>query len=483
MMTALVRLMSSAITEVVAAVSGYVEAIVKASTHRSLAKETSMEELSVVFSLVALAIIAIKFYLDVIEENSKRKGPDKLEGILQAFRFLGMRLFIVPLIAFAASIPQVFCGITPNAYHATGLVAKRVALMGDNLVTKIGSVYSLHVVREIDGTVAMSGPDSYEGQLVKQAKTNYNQANNNYRVIENEIKELESSKNLHSLDPSVTNKLLWNADKQNKLNSAIAHKAIAKAALDNSSTAFSDTNSAVLTNVKAAKTIAELDAARKLHVAASSTDDSSGSFWSKITQSVGSAVEHTALGATHYLIKSIFSALTNVSYFICHIGFYLCLLPAFIGLIAGAIICLKEALSLLQYGAKLEIIKNLTLGVATIFAPFFMICFLFAKTEQFAWKFLTLMFSMYFGFFALSYACAVLVGPGLSQLGAIMNQLTTISVSQFGESASIELLSSSVAIGLKGLSVGMIAAFLLDIVKSAIAVGHSLIGGNFSVSS
>jgi hypothetical protein len=168
---------------------------------------------------------------------------------------------------------------------------------------------------------------------------------------------------------------------------------------------------------------------------------------------------------------------------VLHIGFYLCLLPAFIGLIAGAIICLKEALSLLQYGAKIEILKNLTFGIATIFGPIFMLCFLFSKTEQFAWKLLTLMFSMYFGFFALSYACATLITPGLGQLNGIMNQLTTISVSQLGECASIELLVASVAIGLKGLSVGMIAAFLLDIVKSAIAVGHSLIGGNFSISS
>lgn len=487
----LVNLMASPITEVTAQVSRYVEAIVKASSLNNFIDTGS----AVLFTAIALTILFIKFWLDITEENIKRKGADQLAGVVRSLRFLGMRLFIVPLIIAATAIPHLFYGLTPNAYYATGLVAKRVALVGDNLVTAIDAVYSLHVARQVDGTVAASVGDSHEKQLIKQTQANYNRTNSDFRAIANEVKELEATRTLNKgAGNTVTGRLFWNAEQDKKLAEAVKRRDIAKKALDDNSKAYGKINGAIRNKVDAAKSLAELETARELHAAAK-TDAPGKSFWSRLGENVVNAEiagdrsilpDKTGADGMSGIVSgiaSIFIFVGKICSFVLRIGFYLCLLPAFIGLIAGAIVCLKEALGLLQYGAKLEIIKNLTFGVATIFAPLFMLGFLFAKTEQFAWKFITLMFSMYFGFFALSYASAVLIGPGLSQIGNIMSQLTTLSVSQYGEQASLELFSESVSIGLKGLGVGMIAAFLLDVVKSAIAVGHSLIGGNFSVSS
>lgn len=486
-------------------IRAYIAGIVGALSPGFLSGDLGSQSM-VFFSILAAAILVVKFWWDVMEENSKRKGPDKIEGLLNTLRFLGMRLFLVPLIVFASAIPLVFAQITPSGFAATGSVANRVAGIGDNLIDKISSVYGLYVDKKIEqvlnpATLQATGLPEADRKNLETIQQQYWASDWNYKEAKSRVDELQTKKAMYKASPSGTGKLGWTAAEDKELQAAQKALPQAETAFNKASMSIATAQNTILPKIQNAKDKTELDTLKAKLAGLSPTIHMTarGGMGASAGGEFRNSEYYDTLGSIQRLetklktgsdpgdpnqgiLGKTWDATTAVADFIGHIGFYACMLPAFLGLIAGAIVCLKEALGLVQFGAKLEIMKNLTLGLASAFGPLFMLGFLFQKTEQFAWKFVTLMFSIYFSFIGVSYVCGTVLGPGFETLKPLFDGLTSISLTKYGQQASMELFVGAVKIGLKGLGVGMITAFILDVVKSSVSVGQSLFNGTFSAS-
>lgn len=488
-----------AITDVLGAVRSYFWSFVK-QFPTNFEDANWASQTAVFFLGVSILILFMKFWWDVMSENEKRKGDDKIHGLIASMRFLGMRMFLVPMIVFASAIPQVTNKITPSAFAATGSVANRVAAIGDDLVDSLKSIYSMYVNEKLKvaldpATMNAPGLTDQDKANLKRIQDSYWQSDGIYKATKARVDELMRQKALYAANPAGSDgALAWDANKAKELQDAQSRLPKAEAAFNQASQAVSNAVNNLLPQISSAQDKQTLDAlkAKLKGLKATIIQDAEMGFTYEVAnpdyvetqKQIERLEKKMATGSDsdpdEGKFSKLMSAIGGIYDFLIHIGFYACICPAFLGLIAGAILCLKEALGLLQFGAKLDIIKNLTFSVASAFGPLFMLGFLFDKTEQYGWKYITLMFSIFFSFFAISYTCAITLGPAFNQLRPIFSSLTAIPLTQYDQKASMELFVGSVKIGLKGLGVGMITAFLLDVVKSAIAVGQNVFGGHFS---
>jgi hypothetical protein len=442
---------------------------------------------SVYFNIVAVAVLMMKFYFDIAEANTKRKGDDKIIGLGSSLVFLGFRLAWIPLIMFASAIPGVFLRMTPSAFAATTSTAKKVAGVGDGLLDQLGNYWTMTMQGGARQILAMSDDDG--AKLTPEQRTMATKIQQAYG---------NAGSGLNAAKQAYEDAVAGGANK-NTLASLKNRMTDAQAFFTNANTALARFAQSVKPRLDSSATAATIEAAKQdlvfLRALRAQGATSVDTISMKSFLGASQRIESRGFGTVeNFLQKKIDDAtipkapqafgITDVPgvlvEFLGNVGFYACNVPALLGIIAGGVISMKEALAIMQFGAKVDVMKGLALTLASLFAPIFMLSFLFQKTEQFGWKFVSFLFSVYFGVYGITYACGVVGNVGFGALLDTVSSLVAVPTGYRQKEASQALFMSSVGIGLKALGVGLVTAFASDIVKSALSVGQGPFNGNFN---
>lgn len=430
---------------------------------------------SVYFQVLGLVVLLIKFYIEIMKANAKRGEGDKIYGAGAAFLFLGFRLAWIPVVVLASAIPGMFLRMTPSAFAATTGTAKSVAAIGDGLIQEAGNYWTMTIQGGARRTLTLS-PDDLKNLTPDQVASwkTIKQGWDNAAGGQAAAKQAYEAALGNGANKATLTQL------QNKMLDAQAIFVRANTLL----TAFSGSIAQRLTKEGQVKVQAdkELEMLRKLpkdEVVETIITGEGADYTITAGQKI-EALNRTITDASAPKTFSAWDVPGILAEALGSIGFYACCLPALIGIIAGAVMALKEALAVLQFGAKVDVMKGLALTFASFFAPLFMLTFLFPKTEQFGWKFVSFLFSVYFGVCGISYACGVVANVGFGALANTVSSLVAVPTGYLPKEASQPLFMASLGIGLTALGVGMVTAFAADIVKSALQVGQGPFNGNFN---
>lgn len=430
---------------------------------------------SVYFQVLGLVVLLIKFYVDITKANAKRGEGEKIYGAGAALLFLGFRLAWIPVVVLASAVPGVFLRMTPSAFAATTGTARCVATIGDGLIDQVGNYWTMTIQGGARRTLTLS-PDDLKNLTPDQVASwkAVKQGWDNAAGGQAAAKQAYETAVASGANKSTLTQL------QNKMLDAQAIFVRANTLL----TTFSGTIAQRLTKEGQVKVQAdrELEILRKLpkdEVVETIVTGEGADYTITAGQKI-EALNRTITDASAPKSFSAWDVPGILAEFIGSIGFYACCLPALLGIIAGAVMALKEALALLQFGAKVDVMKGLALTFATFFAPLFMLTFLFDKTEQFGWKFVSFLFSLYFGVCGISYACGVVANVGFGALASTVSSLVAVPTAYLAKEASQPLFMASLSIGLTGLGVGIVTVFAADIVKSSLQIGQGPFNGNFN---
>lgn len=439
---------------------------------------------SIYFQVLSVILILGKFFWDVTKENRNRKHEDRIVGLIGALSFLGARLLLVPLIFFASAIPGAVGRMTLSSFAATTTTAKRLADVGDGLVDQVSQFWTLTVegnagrilaMSDADGalltpaqrtatlniqgtfTTATAGLDNarvaYESAIssgagasaVQRAKAKLDAAQNTYASMTRVL-----AQHAAQLAPQFDGTAAEIRDAQAQLKALESLKAKGVTLVATSQPGFSTAAHAGVTHTQT------LESAEAL-----------------LHEDIKQVSAPKEVG-----LLDVLSAMKD---FFGHIGFYACILPALLGMIVAVVLVLKEAIALLQFGAKVDVMKGLAFTFASFFAPLFMITFLFPKTEQFGWKFVNFLFSIFLGTMGVAYVCGVV---GTVAMGFLSNQvyvLAAVPTAYLPREASQALFMASLTIGLMAIGIGLMVGFIGQLVQSALRVGQGPFTGNFDV--
>lgn len=437
---------------------------------------------SVYFQVIAVAVLLVKFFMDVVKENKGRKAEDRIIGLGSAMAFLGIRLAWIPAVVFATAIPGMFLRMTPSAFAATTSAAKKVGEVGDGLLNQAGTYWTMTVQGGAKQILGMSNDDGAkltpdQRQAATDIQQRYGTSQTELFAAKQAYETALTSGGSPASIAQAKGRLTLAQNDFNSVNQALTNFARTVGPRLNGSAIEVEQAQKDLKVLESLKSqgVTLVPASTRVMPASHSgmpqttTVDSAVA---DVQERIREATTPKSIGASD--VPGILMD------FIGSIGFYFCCLPALLGIIAGALIALKEALAVMQFGAKVDVMKGLGLTFAAFFAPVFMLGFLFQKTEQFAWKFVSFLFSVYFGVYGVSYACGVVANVGFSALSNTVTSLLAVPTGYLPKEASQALFFSSVTIGIMAVGIGLVTAFASDIVKSALQVGQGPFNGNFN---
>jgi len=426
---------------------------------------------SVYFQVVSAMVLLGLFFWEIQKENTHRKGSDRIIGLMLAIRFIGLKLLLIPLIVLAPAISGAIGRSTMSAFAATTAAAKRVAEVGDGLITQAGTYWDLQIRGGAQTVLAMSGETGEklspeERKAAEAIQATYGAAGTELNNAKMALIEAQAAGASPAVISSAKRRL---TDAQGTFTSAnqalLGYLRRIEPKLNGSAEEIEIAKAQIETMKKAVANQTRLGYSDEL------VANLKGSI-AKLEAKVAAGPQKPSIGPS--------DAPRILWDFATHIGFYACCLPALLGIIAAVVMVLKEAFGLMQFGAKVDVLKGLGLTLSAFFAPIFMLAFLFPKTEQFGWKYVSFLFSIYFALIGITYACGVVTAVGVGALSAQVSSLVAVPTGYLAKEASQALFMASVGIGLKAVGVGMITGFFGEIVRSALQVGQGPFSGSFN---
>lgn len=438
---------------------------------------TWLVDQSVYFLVLSVLILFVRFVWEITKENRTRKAGEQITTLIGALMFLGPRLFLVPLVCFASAIPGVIGRMAPNAFPATWAAAAKIAEAGDGFVDQ-GSTYWSTTIQGNVSKVLNIGPEDLaklspeERQYTASIQANYRNAAN---AVETSREAYQSALTAKASPTVLANAKGRNDDAQQILGQ------MTKALVQHAKSIAPRLDDTAGRQAQAQRELPILQAIQSKAMdgplALLLPMGKLGSTTARVGLSAYEAqARATAEGRAGW--ADVGAVLID---FFTHIGFYACCLPALLGIIAACVITLKEAVSILQFGAKVDVLRGLALTIAAMFAPAFMLCFLFPKAEQFGWKFLSFLFSAYFAAFGVSYVAGVVVRSGIGPVVSVISTLAAEPTGSLPRAASQALFFGSLRIGITALGCALVLGFIREVVSSSVKTAQGPFQGNFSV--
>ena len=464
---------------------------------------------SFLFTILSLVFIVLLFYVHILKHNKVGSAEEKINTMKDAALYLGGRLFLLPLIVAAPALPLMARTVAMNfnVWSASRSVAMEVAKVGDSLLNKI-MVLDRNTLHKGNDPTAMDpdmlakvGLDKAKAYEIRDAK------NEAAALVSKYQKEVDDAPNPHAkrtaeamLAKVVRSQELVEGEvdnlqaqaraflnkKQGQIYSAEMYKRAMNKLLVGynmeSGTTFSGARGSIVT--KDGGHVSDwnkLDPNNIQKVVDERTGNliARGEDIAKALMEV--AKENEEAGKVGVLDAGLMVA-KGLTEFIGSIGFYVSIAPALLGIGAGALSTLKAAIGLIQFGAKVSIMINIGLSIATIFSSFFVFLILFQKTEQFAYTFFRFLLSVIIATFGIHF---VLNTVGMTVAQSTYGMVSTVNMlilkaGALGKNGSLELFKISCGAGLAAFAVGMMVEFIVELCKSAGVVAQGSLTGSFN---
>lgn len=470
---------------------------------------SSLTAASFLFTILSLVFITLLFYVHIVKHNKVSESSEKINTMKDAALYLGGRLFLLPLIVAAPALPLMARTIAMNfsVWSASQSVAMEVAGVGDALLNKI-MVLDRYTLHKGNDPTAMS-PDMLAKVGLDMAKTHEirDAKNEAAALVARYQKEVEDAPNPRAkraaeaaLAKVVQSQDLVEGEVDNLVGQARTFLEKKQGQSYNAEMFKRAMNKLLIGyNMEAGTTY---NGARGSIV---TKDGGHVSDWSKldpnniqkvVDERTGNVIvrgediaralmevsrENEEAGKMDTVDAGV-AAVKGITELIGSIGFYISIAPAILGIGAGALSTLKAAIGLIQFGAKVSIMINLGLSIATIFSSFFVFLILFQKTEQFAYTFFRFLLSVIIATFGIHFVLNT-VGMTVAQstygMVATVNMLI-VKAGALGKNGSLELFKICCGAGLAAFAVGMMTEFIIDVCKSAGVVAQGSLTGSFN---
>ena len=504
------------ITEIIATVSDIFSSL---AGRGWVYNSSSLTAMSFMFTLLGVVAVGIMFYVQIIRHNKVCTTDERINTLKEAVFFFGARFLVIPLIVGAPALPLLAKTIADNfsVWGSSQAVAMQVAGVGDTLISKLMVLDRSSIHPGNDPTTMDPAMLQRAGIDVVKARQIGNAKMEAAAKTERLVKELEAANN-----PAAQRAAQGRLDAARKAQNQIEGQVDQ---LLNQYVTWANKNQARVYNAEMYKRAMDkllhgYDMANGVTYngargAIKTKDGGSVSDWSNLDPNNIQAVVDERTGAVIARGEDIAKALLQVEKenakadelgaswdptgvtavaegswiatkalyeFITNVGFYLSIAPAVLGILAGALSTLKASFGLLQFGAKISIMVNLGLSIATIFSSFFVFMFLFRKTEQFAFTYFRFLFSVVLACFGIHFVMST-VGMTVAQasygLVAQCNSLL-VKAGMLGKSGSMELFKTCCGAGLAAFAVGMLVDFIVELCKSAGQVAQGSLTGSFN---